>query len=99
MPTLAEAGVTGVEITGWIGVMVPRGTPQSVTATLHKDIAAILQVPDVKQRLVATGADPVGSTPEQFRAFPINLLGNTNNSFTGVNPRRHTRNWGRRVWC
>ena len=69
VPTLAEAGVPGVEITGWIGVMVPRGTPQSVTTTLHKDIAAILQVPDVKQRLVATGADPVGSTPEQFRAF------------------------------
>jgi tripartite-type tricarboxylate transporter receptor subunit TctC len=69
LPTLAEAGVPGVEITGWIAVMAPRGTPKTIIGTLHKDIAAILQMPDVKQRLVATGADPVGSTPEQFRVF------------------------------
>ena len=69
LPTLAEAGVPGVEITGWIGVMAPHGTPKPILGTLHKDIAAILQMPDVKQRLIATGADPVGSTPEQFRAF------------------------------
>ena len=69
LPTLAEAGVPGVEITGWAAVMAPRGTPKAIVNTLHGDIAAILQLPDVKQRLVATGADPVGSTPEQFRAF------------------------------
>ena len=71
LPTLAEAGVAGVEITGWIGVMVPHGAPKNIVSTLHGDIATILQMPDVKQRLVATGADPVGSTPEQFRAFLI----------------------------
>ena len=49
--------------------MVPRGTPKPIINTLHSDIAAILQLPDVKQRLVASGADPVGSTPEQFRVF------------------------------
>ena len=69
LPTLAEAGVPGVEITGWIAVVVPRGTPTPIVNTLHKDIAVILQMPDVKQRLIATGADPVGSTPEQFRSF------------------------------
>ena len=69
LPTLAEAGVPGVEITGWAAVMVPRGTPKPIINTLHGDIAAILQLPDVKQRLVASGADPVGSTPEQFRVF------------------------------
>lgn len=71
LPTLAEAGVPGVEITGWVGAMVPRGTPKAIVGILHKDIAEILQVPDVKQRLIATGADPVGNTPEQFRAFLI----------------------------
>ena len=71
LPTLAEAGVPGVEITGWVGVMVPRGTPKAIVGTLHKDISDILQVPDVKQRLIATGADPIGSTPEQFRTFLI----------------------------
>ena len=69
LPTLAEAGVPGVEITGWVGVMVPHGTPKNIIGTLYGDITAILQMPDVKQRLVASGADPVGSTPEQFRAF------------------------------
>ena len=69
LPTLAEAGVPGVEITGWAAAMVPRGTPKPIINTLHSDIAAILQLPDVKQRLVASGADPVGSTPEQFRVF------------------------------
>jgi tripartite-type tricarboxylate transporter receptor subunit TctC len=69
LPTLAEAGVPGVEITGWAAVMAPRGTPKGIVNTLHSDIAAILQAPDVKQRLIATGADPVGSTPEQFRVF------------------------------
>jgi tripartite-type tricarboxylate transporter receptor subunit TctC len=69
LPTLAEAGVPGVEITGWAAVMAPRGTPKPIINTLHSDIAALLQMPDVKQRLMATGADPVGSTPEQFRAF------------------------------
>ena len=38
LPTLAEAGVPGVEITGWVGVMVPRGTPKAIVGTLHKDI-------------------------------------------------------------
>jgi tripartite-type tricarboxylate transporter receptor subunit TctC len=75
LPTLGELGVPGVEITGWSGAMAPRGTPKPVIATLHRDIAAILQTPDVKQRLIATGADPVGSTPEQFRAF---LMAETN---------------------
>ena len=69
LPTLAEAGVPGVEITGWIGVMVPRGTPKSIINTLHTGIAAIVQMPDVKQRLIASGADPSGSTPQQFATF------------------------------
>jgi tripartite-type tricarboxylate transporter receptor subunit TctC len=69
LPTLAEAGVPGVEITGWVGILVPRGTPKPIVNTLHSDIAAVLLAPDIKQRLIATGADPVGSTPEQFRAF------------------------------
>ena len=69
LPTLAEAGVPGVEITGWIGVMGPRGTPKSIINTLHTGIAAIVQMPDVKQRLIASGADPSGSTPQQFATF------------------------------
>lgn len=69
LPTLVESGVAGVEITGWIGALVPHGTPSAITQTLYEGIHRALQEPDIKERLISTGADPVGSTPQAFKHF------------------------------
>jgi len=69
VPTIAEAGAPGYDMVLWFGVLAPTGTPGAVVNTIHREIANILKVPDVKSRLATQGADPVGSTPDQFDAF------------------------------
>ena len=69
LPTVAEAGVPGYDMVLWFGVLAPAGTPRPIVAKLHETIAAILARDDVKTRLAALGADPVGNTPEAFDAF------------------------------
>jgi len=69
VPTLAEAGVPGYESVQWYGVLAPAGTPRDIVARLHTEIAKSLRSGDVRERLAADGAEPVGSTPEEFAAF------------------------------
>jgi len=69
LPTLDEAGLPGFEANTWHGVMVPAGTPGAIISTLHREIVAILHRPDVIERLSSQGAEPVGSTPEEFAAY------------------------------
>jgi tripartite-type tricarboxylate transporter receptor subunit TctC len=69
VPTVAEGGVPGYEVVGWYGMAAPANTPRAIVAKLHSEIAAILQAPETREKLAAEGADPVGSTPEQFGAF------------------------------
>ena len=69
IPTIAEAAVPGYEAIEWNGVLVPTGTPPAVIARLHQAFAKALSIPDVKERIVGLGADPVGSTPEEFATF------------------------------
>ena len=69
IPSIAEAGVPGYEAIEWNGVMVPTGTPPAVISRLYQAIAKSLAVPEVKERILALGADPVGSSPEEFGAF------------------------------
>jgi tripartite-type tricarboxylate transporter receptor subunit TctC len=69
VPTLAESGVTGYEATSWNGVFAPAKTPRPLIAKLHADIVKVLKTPDIRERLVAAGSDPVGSTPEEFAAY------------------------------
>jgi tripartite-type tricarboxylate transporter receptor subunit TctC len=69
LPTLAEAGVPGYEATQWYGVLAPAGTPPEIVKRLHAEMVQVLQLPDVKSRLAADGAEPVGDTPEQFGRF------------------------------
>ncbi len=69
VPTTAEAGIPGVRITGWTGVIAPIGTPSDITHKLQREIARGLLTPEVKENLGAQGAEPVGSTPEQFATF------------------------------
>jgi tripartite-type tricarboxylate transporter receptor subunit TctC len=69
VPSIAEAGVPGFEAIEWNGLLVPAGTPQAVISRLHQATVKALATPEVKERIVGLGADPVGSTPEEFAAF------------------------------
>lgn len=69
VPTVAEGGVPGYEVVGWYGLAAPANTPRAIVTKLQSEIAAILQAPETREKLAAEGADPVGSTPEQFGAF------------------------------
>lgn len=69
LPTVAEAGLPGYEVYEWNAVFVPAGTPAAVTERLAKELAAVLQEPEVRQRLQATGAELIGSTPAELDAF------------------------------
>jgi tripartite-type tricarboxylate transporter receptor subunit TctC len=69
VPTIAEAGVPGYEVIQWYGIVAPANTPREVITKLHGEIVNILKSPEVRDKLAADGAEPVGSTPEQFAAF------------------------------
>jgi tripartite-type tricarboxylate transporter receptor subunit TctC len=66
VPTIAESGLPGYEATPWFGVLAPAGTPKEIVDRLHSEIVAILALPEVKEQLLAQGAEPVGDTPEHF---------------------------------
>jgi tripartite-type tricarboxylate transporter receptor subunit TctC len=69
VPTVAESGYPGFESSQWFGLLVPAGTPPAVVARLHDEAVKALNSPAVRQRLEADSSEPVGSTPEEFRAF------------------------------
>lgn len=68
VPTLRESGVHGVELSSWIGLMAPAGTPRPIIDRLHAEMVKIVAMPDVKERLARLNYEPVGDTPEQFAA-------------------------------
>jgi tripartite-type tricarboxylate transporter receptor subunit TctC len=68
VPTLAEAGVPGYEVSPWFAVFVPAGTPKPVIAKLHKALLDAMKLPDVKARFETIGAEAVGSSPEELAA-------------------------------
>ncbi|MDQ3446464.1 MAG: tripartite tricarboxylate transporter substrate binding protein [Pseudomonadota bacterium] len=69
VPTLAEAGLPGVEMSTWYGLFVTAGTPKEVVNRLYAETIKVLQLPDVQKRLVALGGEPGKATPEQFAAL------------------------------
>ncbi|MEO7727496.1 MAG: tripartite tricarboxylate transporter substrate binding protein [Burkholderiales bacterium] len=69
IPTIAESGVFRYDANAWFGVFAPAGTPDAVIARVHTEISRIVKVPAIRDRFLALGAEPVGSTPEQFAAF------------------------------
>ena len=68
VPTVAEAGVTGYEVTSWNGLFAPVGTPPEVISLLNKTIREIVATPDVKQRYADLGIEAKASTPEELKA-------------------------------
>lgn len=69
LPTIAESGLPGFDISTWFGIFVPAGTPRPVVDRLHAEFTRALAAPDVREKMLALGAEPVGSTPEQFAAY------------------------------
>ncbi|HZZ95153.1 MAG TPA: tripartite tricarboxylate transporter substrate binding protein [Usitatibacter sp.] len=69
IPTIAEQGYPGFEVTQWFGFFAPAKTPPEIVERLYHETAAVLASPDMRERLVAQGADPVGSSPAEFKAF------------------------------
>ncbi len=69
IPTIAEGGIPGYEATQWFGLLAPTGTPRAIVDRWHRETVRALKDPEVRDRLVADGADPVGSTPEEFAAY------------------------------
>jgi tripartite-type tricarboxylate transporter receptor subunit TctC len=69
IPTLSELGVTGFDATSWFGLFVPAGTPPEIVKKLHDETIEALKDPQVRERLLAVGSEPVGSTPAEFARF------------------------------
>jgi tripartite-type tricarboxylate transporter receptor subunit TctC len=69
LPTIAESGLPGFDISTWFGIFAPGGTPQPVVQRLHDAFVAALHAPDVQATMKKMGAEPVGNTPEEFAAY------------------------------
>ena len=69
VPTVAEAGLRDFEVTTWYGVLAPAGTPRNVVTRLNTELVKIMHSPELKDRLAATGTEPLTSTPEEFAAY------------------------------
>jgi tripartite-type tricarboxylate transporter receptor subunit TctC len=67
-PTVQEAGVKDVDLSIWAGLFAPKGVPQPIRDKLYTEVAAILQMPDVKEKFAAGGTDTGGMKPEEFTA-------------------------------
>ncbi len=66
VPTIAESGFPTYEISSWQGVLAPAGTPPTVIAKVNRELVELLKTPAMRERMKREGADPVGSTPQQF---------------------------------
>ena len=70
LPTLAEAGVPGFDLTTWFGIFLPGNAPRDIVLRLNTEINKALSAPDMKDRLEKMGAEPpANNTPERFAAF------------------------------
>lgn len=69
IPSIAEAAVPGFEANEWNGALVNSGTPRASIDRLYQSIAKSMAIPEVRERIIALGAEPVGNTPDEFGAF------------------------------
>ena len=69
VPTIAQAGVPGYDVTIWYAILGPAGLPKDVVAKLSAAIHQVVRKPGMDKRLQAIGADPMTQTPEEFAAF------------------------------
>ncbi|HEV7801169.1 MAG TPA: tripartite tricarboxylate transporter substrate binding protein [Burkholderiales bacterium] len=69
LPTVSEAALPGFDVSAWNGILAPRRTPQNVIARLNREIARVVQIPEMKDRAAAQGAELVSNSPEEFSAY------------------------------
>jgi tripartite-type tricarboxylate transporter receptor subunit TctC len=69
VPTIGEAGIPNVEAYTWTGLAAPAGTPKEIVAKIHRDVTAILKLPEIRERFAGMGSDLVVMTPDEFQAF------------------------------
>lgn len=69
LPTMAESGLPGFEVVNVLGILAPKGTPRDAVVRMNQQINSLLKTADVRERMNALGAEPAGSTPEEFGAF------------------------------
>lgn len=70
LPAMAEA-VPGFAVVGWYGVLGPANLPKPIVTRLHEELVKIIHMPDIRDRILNDGSEPVGSTPEEFRQFML----------------------------
>ncbi len=68
VPTVGET-LPGYEVVNWFGTVVPAATPRDIVSRLHTEVVKVLRLPEIRDRLVAQGTEPVGNTTEEFGAF------------------------------
>jgi tripartite-type tricarboxylate transporter receptor subunit TctC len=68
VPTVAESGLPGFEVTSWYGIVTRAGTPTAIIEKMQRDMAEALRQDDVRAKLASAGLEPVGSTPDEFAA-------------------------------
>lgn len=69
LPTMAEAGVAGYDVTSWNGILAPAGTPREIIGRLNAELNKIISAPAMRDRMIGLGYEPVGGTPEEFAKF------------------------------
>jgi tripartite-type tricarboxylate transporter receptor subunit TctC len=69
LPTIAEAGLPGFDISTWFGIFVPAGTPPEIVERLNSEFVKALGAPDVREKVLNLGAEPVGDRPAEFAAY------------------------------
>jgi tripartite-type tricarboxylate transporter receptor subunit TctC len=70
LPAVAEV-LPGFEVVGWYGIVGPAAMPRPIVTRLHDELVKILNRPDIRERIVADGSEPAGTTPEEFRQFML----------------------------
>lgn len=69
LPTIAESGVPGFEAVNWFGLFAPAKTPKAIISRVNAAVVSTIKTPEMQARFIALGADPVGSSPEEFAMF------------------------------
>jgi tripartite-type tricarboxylate transporter receptor subunit TctC len=69
VPTIAELGYPTFEASSWFGLLGPAELPREIAHKLQAEVARALKVPEIREKLVQQGADPVGSMPDEFAAY------------------------------
>jgi tripartite-type tricarboxylate transporter receptor subunit TctC len=68
LATFTEQGVPNVDLAIWVGAYAPAGTPRPIIDRLQRELKAVINLPEVRDRMVSQGQTPVGNTPEEFTA-------------------------------